>query len=139
MASASFESRESSIELLFLQIEHKTIDVNYNNNSMLDSRLSNEAEAIAIVIPNIKRVCEFASAVRGYHYYRQYWKPNLEEKLFCAMEENNPYDYFPVKIFREDGEVVGHLPMEKSRATTYLMLRCAIFDIEISSITNCLD
>ena len=36
----------------------------------------------------------------------------MDEKLFCSREENNHYDYFVVKIFREDGEVVGHLPME---------------------------
>ena len=42
-----------------------------------------------------------------------------------------------MKIFRESGEVAGHLTkMEVSRATTYLLIRRAIVFVELTS-PNC--
>ena len=41
---------------------------------------------------------DYSSAVRGYHYYRDYWQPQPEQKLVCSHEKNNPYDFFAIKV-----------------------------------------
>ncbi|CAH3023524.1 unnamed protein product [Porites evermanni] len=56
----------------------------------------------------------FASAVRGYHVYKDVWKPSIGEKLVAKREFNNPMDKHAVKVVKDD-ETVGHLPREFSR------------------------
>ena len=51
----------------------------------------------------------FASALRGYHVYRDVWKPSIWEKLVAKREFNNPMDKHDVKFVKGD-ETVGHLP-----------------------------
>ena len=51
----------------------------------------------------------YAAAVRGYHYYKQFWKPIKNEALSCLQEKFNFYDSFAVKTVRKNGEAVGHL------------------------------
>ena len=53
----------------------------------------------------------FASAVRGYHVYKDVWKPSFGEKLVARREFNNPIDKHAVKVVKDD-ETVGHLPRE---------------------------
>ena len=43
----------------------------------------------------------------------------------CAHEKENPYDHFAIKTCQKDGKIVGHLPMEISRPTKYLLDRGA--------------
>ena len=65
-------------------------------------------------------IFEFTSAVRGFHHYRKYWKVELEQKLNCYHERNNPFVRFAIKccvIGKE--ELVGHLSKEISRATIF--------------------
>ena len=70
-----------------------------------------------------EKIFEFPSAVRGFHYYRRYWQPDLEDELYCRHEEDNPFDFFAIKIcMKNTGETVGHLPMEISRATKFLLI-----------------
>ena len=40
----------------------------------------------------------FASAVRGYHVYKDVWKPSIGEKLVAKREFNNPMDKHAVKV-----------------------------------------
>ena len=56
----------------------------------------------------------FSSAVRGFHVYKESWKPKEDELLECSHERDNPYDSFSIKVFKPDSpaEIVGHLPME---------------------------
>ena len=68
---------------------------------------------------------EFESAIRGFHYYKRYWKPRLEEELFCSYEEENAFDAFAIKITDESGVIRGHLPREISRVTKFLLDRGA--------------
>ena len=72
------------------------------------------------------KLFEFTAAVRGYHYYQRFWKPQPNQKLSCAYEENNLFDLFVMKIC-EDTNIVGHLPIEISRASKYLMDRGIIY------------
>ena len=68
-----------------------------------------------------KEVYEFNTAVRGYHYYKTYWNPVCNEILYCSHEVGNPFDLFTIKVCKDDWEIVGHLPMEISRITKFLL------------------
>ena len=78
------------------------------------------------------KLFEFTAAVTGYHYYQRFWKPQPNQKLLCAYEENNPFDLFAMKIC-EVTNIVGHLPIEISRASKYLMDRGASFTVQLTS------
>ena len=49
--------------------------------------------------------------------------------------ENNPYDFFAIKACsaRKNGSIVGHLPMEISRATKFLLDRGATVTATLTS------
>ena len=70
------------------------------------------------------KVIEFTVAVRGYHYYRRFWKPEPSQKLNCFFEEDNLFDPFAINVC-EIGKTaaVGHLPREISRATKFFIDR----------------
>ena len=78
------------------------------------------------------KLFEFTAAVRSYHYYQHFWKPQPNQKLLCAYEENNPFDFLAMKIC-EDTNIVGHLPMEISRASKYLMDLRASFMVKLTT------
>ena len=59
----------------------------------------------------------FTAAVRGFHYYRRFWRPKENEKLDCFYEPGNVFDQFAIKTVDERGETVQHLPKEISRVT----------------------
>jgi len=83
-------------------------------------------------------VFQFPSAVRGFHYYRRYWQPSLEDELFATHEEGNSYDFFAIKIcLKNTGITVGHLPMEISRSTKFLLDKGAAIYIELASTNYC--
>ena len=74
----------------------------------------------------------FTAAVRGFHVYKINWKPQEGELLKCAHEVDNPYDMFSMKICKPDSnEIVGHLPMEISRITKFILDRGAVCNIKI--------
>ena len=85
-----------------------------------------------------EKVVEFSSAVRGYHHYRKYWQPKLEEHLSCRHEENNPFDYFAISVCdKNTGAIVGHLPIEISRPTKFLLDRGAMILATLTSTNYC--
>ena len=64
----------------------------------------------------------FTCAIRGFHYYRDVWDPSSYESLKCYHERNNPFDRFTIKVVQlASDKVVGHFPMEISRATKFLL------------------
>ena len=74
----------------------------------------------------------FTAAARGFHVYKINWKPQEGELLKCAHEVDNPYDMFSMKICKPDSnEIVGHLPMEISRITKFILDRGAVCTIKI--------
>ena len=84
----------------------------------------------------VSELFEFSSAVRGYHYYQKYWQPEENERPFCAHEADNPYDCFTIRTYvGSTGKTVGHLPMEISRPTKFLLQRGAIVFATLSSTT----
>ena len=77
---------------------------------------------------------QFTSAVRGFHFYRQFWNPEPEQNLNCFHELNNPFDYFAIKICPvSKDDIVGHLPMEISRVTKFLIDRGAKVSAKLTS------
>ena len=81
---------------------------------------------------------DYSSAVRGYHYYRNNWQPQPEKKLVCSPKNNNPYDFFPIKVaVAKSGMVVGCLPMENSRVTKYILNRGARVYAILTSTNYC--
>ena len=74
----------------------------------------------------------FSAAVRGFHVYKINWKPREGELLKCAHEFDNPYDMFSMKICKPDSnEIVGHLPMEISWITKFILDRGPVCTIKI--------
>ena len=77
---------------------------------------------------------EFTAAVRGYHYYRRFWKPEPSQKLNCFFEEDNQFDSFAIKVC-DIGKTaaVGHLPREISRATKFFIDRGGRLSVTLTS------
>ena len=85
-----------------------------------------------------EKVVEFSSAVRGYHHYRKYWQPKLEDHLSCRHEENNPFGYFAISVCdKNTGAIVGHLPIEISRPIKFLLDRGAMIFATLTSTNYC--
>ena len=77
------------------------------------------------------------SAVRGYHYYRNYWQPVVGEETDCIHERGNPFDLFAIAIKKTTGETAGHLPMGNSKVTKYLIKRGARFTVVLTTSKYC--
>ena len=57
---------------------------------------------------------------------RKSWLPKPEQTLNCFHEEGNTFDRFAIKVCEKDkNEIVGHLLMEISRVTKFLLDRGA--------------
>ena len=78
-------------------------------------------------------VYSFTAAVRGFHYYRKFWKPKENEKLDYSHEEHNPFDWSTVKTVTGDGMIVGQLPREISRIINFFLDRGAVMQVELTS------
>ena len=76
----------------------------------------------------------FSAAVRGSHLYRRAWVPTESEKLKCAHDKNKPFDDFAIKTMHNSGQAVGHLPIEFTRITKFLIDRGAEVEAQLSSI-----
>ena len=69
---------------------------------------------------------QFSAADRGFHYDRKFWFLEPEHTLNCVHEKGNTFDRFAIKVCEKDkNEIVGHLPMEISRVTKFLLDRGA--------------
>ena len=74
-----------------------------------------------------KKSIVFNAAVRGFHVFNMSWKSEQGEILECLHEENNLYDVFSIKVCKSNNAqgVIGHLPMEISRITKFILQRGA--------------
>ena len=60
----------------------------------------------------------FNSAIRGYHYYRTIWIPQLSEELQCVHDPEKTFDVFARRVYKDiDNSTVGNLRREIARAT----------------------
>ena len=58
--------------------------------------------------------------VRGFHVYKDVWRPVIDEELRCQREEDNPRDPYAVAVTKSRTGVVGHVPR-------YLSTVCSLF------------
>ena len=80
------------------------------------------------------KVFEFSAAVRGYHYYRRFWIPQIDQILECFFETHNPFDRFAIKVCEVGNEnAFGNLPREISRVTKFFMERRAIISTQLTN------
>ena len=83
-------------------------------------------------------VKSFNTVVCGYHVYRSCWTLQENELLNCFHERKNPFDMFAIQVCPlETNKRVGHLPMEISRISKFLMDRGAIFEARLTSTHYC--
>eukprot|EP00112_Aurelia_sp_Birch-Aquarium-sp1_P003998 Seg1452.6 transcript_id=Seg1452.6/GoldUCD/mRNA.D3Y31 product="hypothetical protein" protein_id=Seg1452.6/GoldUCD/D3Y31 len=53
------------------------------------------------------------SSIRGYHAYKEE-EVFVGEMMICEPEEDNGYDEYAVSVQKENGKMVGHVPIELS-------------------------
>ena len=78
-----------------------------------------------------QKKCQFSSAVRGFHHYRNTWFPEESEVLyFCHVFKNS---MFAIKKCKSNGQIVGHLPRKISRVIKFLLDRGAVVQATLST------
>ena len=86
-----------------------------------------------LVMANLK-IFELTAVVRGYHHYQKHWNPESEQILNCFRKKNNAFGRFATKTCEMRNETpVGHLPMEISGDTKFLIDRGANVTAKVTS------
>ena len=67
---------------------------------------------------------DFTTGLRGFHVYRDIWKPSLNQVVTFKQEINNRYDHFAFAGMTEllgtlAPSIVGHMPRELGRFIWY--------------------
>lgn len=55
------------------------------------------------------------SSIRGYHAYFKAVTVCVGEIMMCEIERDNDHDKYAVAVKNQDGEMVGHVPIELSK------------------------
>ena len=76
---------------------------------MIGDNLINDEHSIPIIITSDMIVKSF---VKGYHVYKDLWKPFINEELTTVMKPDNAVDKYPVCV-KKNNVIVGHLPLVK--------------------------
>ena len=77
---------------------------------------------------------EFTAAVRGFHFDRNVWTPQLNENLDCHHEEVHLLDIFVIKTCcKIANQNLGYLPREISWPAKYLLERGAVLTATLLS------
>ena len=70
----------------------------------------NEDHLIPVIA---KASTEIDTYVKGYHVYKNIWKPTVNEELETEMEPDNVMDKYAVCV-EKNNFIVGHLPLSKN-------------------------
>ena len=70
----------------------------------------NEDHLIPVIA---KASTEIDTYVKGYHVYKNIWKPTVNEELETEMEPDNVMDKYAVCV-EKNTSIVGHLPLGKN-------------------------
>ena len=57
---------------------------------------------------------EINAFVMGHHVYKSNWTPSVGDEFQGFMESTNIVDKYAVAVKKDDGEIIGHLPLGKS-------------------------
>ena len=80
---------------------------------------------------SLERVLSQQADVMGFHVYKAILEPKDSEVLACSHEEHNIHDPFVIKTCQLDsGKNVGHLPMELSRISKFILHRGAKIEVK---------
>ena len=74
---------------------------------MIGDNLINNKHSILIIITSDTIVKSF---VKGYHAYKDLWKPFINEELTTAMKPHNVVDKYTVCV-KKNNAIVGYLPL----------------------------
>ena len=86
--------------------------------SFFSDRMRKEATFFGVAC----KLYENHSAIPGYHSYKKYWQPIESKTLDCMHRKDNSFDFFAKPVMEQNsGRTVGHLPMENSRVTKFLL------------------
>ena len=94
----------------------------------------NEDDLIPVIV---KASTEIDTYVKGYHVYKNIWKPPVNEELETKMEPDNVMDKYAVCV-KKNISIVGHLPLGKNKKfakMTFYFLR-ADQDAECKVVIN---
>ena len=70
----------------------------------------NEDDLIPVIV---KASTEIDTYVKGYHVYKNIWKPTVNKELEIEMEPDNVMDKYAVCL-KKSTSIVGHLPLGKN-------------------------
>ena len=70
----------------------------------------NEDDLISVIA---KASTEIDTYVKGYHVYKNIWKPTVNEELETEMEPDNVMDKYAVCV-KKNTSIVRHLPLGKN-------------------------
>ena len=71
----------------------------------------NEDDLIPVIV---KASTEIHTCVKGYHVYKNIWKPTANEESEAEMETDNVMDKYAVWV-KKNTSLVGHFPLCKNR------------------------
>ena len=95
-----------------------------------------------VAISRTELSVSFLCGLRGYHVYKNEWKPILNETLPAIHEADNVYDRYAIAARKKlSGQTVkstvGHLPSKEiSRITRYIVLYGAVVRIRVTDVNN---
>ena len=72
------------------------------------------------------------ASIRGYHAYFKDTTICIGDILFCETESDNNFDKYAVAVKTDNGELVGHVPIEHSKVFTDFLKDYG--DIEVECI-----
>ena len=70
----------------------------------------NEDDLIPVIV---KASTEIDTYVKGYHVYKNIWKPTVSEELETEMEPDNVMDKYAICV-KKSTSLGGHLPLGKT-------------------------
>ena len=85
----------------------------------------------------------FLCGIRGFHVYKEVWKPILGERLNLSHERKNLHDRYAIAAYKRlpgrrrlADSIIGHLPRESSRPTRFFLLRGGVAVAEVINTTH---
>ena len=70
----------------------------------------NEGDLILVIV---RSSTEIDTYVKGYHVYKNIWKPTVSEELETEMDPDNVMDKYAVCV-KKNTSILGHLPLGKN-------------------------
>jgi hypothetical protein len=73
----------------------------------------------------------FSSCIRGFHIYRDIWRPKIDELLQCTQDIGNQNDKHAVAVLHK-GTIVGHVPREHAKVFRFFLKRGGTVTVKVT-------